>query len=190
MEKETLEIEEMREQLNILKEKLQNETLLNDALLRKATKSMLSGIQRQTWGLSIFTLLAIPFCAWTFHHYNFSWWHIGFTSAMLLFCLVCGLIQHWKLGTADVASSNLLECSRKLKKLKSHYVEWLKIAIPLMVLWLSWTITESVIHSTGKEMIAFVAGVVVGGVTGGIIGNKLRVRMIRKLDEIITMIEA
>lgn len=189
MEKEIMELKEMRAQMSILKEKLDNEVIINDKLMRKTTRSMISSIQSQALSLGILGALSIPFCLWVFIERGFSVVYCIFTAIMLLFCSVVTFIQHSKFSKANPMNSDILKCAQSVKKLKEHYVNWLRIYIPLIIFWFSWTVTEAVIHNSGMEMISFVAGIVIGGTVGAIIGNNLRKRMIRKCEEIIALIE-
>ena len=63
---ENAELEQMRAQLNLLKGKLEKETIINEQLIRKAMKEKVSSLNRQTLVLAFIILLAIPYCTWVF----------------------------------------------------------------------------------------------------------------------------
>ena len=50
---ENMELEQLREQLSILKRKLEKETIVNDRLMRNAMKNKAKNITRNGWIISI-----------------------------------------------------------------------------------------------------------------------------------------
>ena len=55
------EFEEMRQQMNILKEKLQQQDIVNEKVMRRTMKRNVSGINRRYTFVSILCILMIPY---------------------------------------------------------------------------------------------------------------------------------
>ena len=137
MENNTLishELEEMRAQLGTLKEKLEKQTIINESHIRNSMKSKMSDINRTitaTIGIGIFALL---FTTWNLYWQGFS---IGFrilTAIMLAVCLGLNIDEKVHLNKMDFSKGNLVETAGYLSKLKTHYQNWYKIAIPVLVI--------------------------------------------------------
>ena len=78
-----LELEQMRAQLGILKQKLEKQDIVNERLMRKSMKSKMSWINKYL----VIVIFAIPFVAFAMlpmvHEMNISWWWYGFTLVMM-----------------------------------------------------------------------------------------------------------
>ena len=58
------ELQQMKEQLAILTQKLNKETIVNERLMRQAMKSKASSIRKQAITESAITLIMIPYTIW------------------------------------------------------------------------------------------------------------------------------
>ena len=73
------ELMEMKEQLSILTKKLEKETLVNEKLMRRATKEKISKMQRRALIKGIGLGLCIPYVIGVCHLVGLSLWLCGFT---------------------------------------------------------------------------------------------------------------
>ena len=127
---ETNELEEMRAQMALLKEKLNKEEILTDNLLKQAMTGKMSTINRYKW-ISLFAALF----ALTFG--NMSWYQIGLplrfligTSVLMVLCVVVMWIIHAKMDERDIMDGNMLEVAKNAKKLKITLVKSTIGAVP------------------------------------------------------------
>ena len=109
---------------------------------------------------------------------------------MLAVCLGITIAQRVILGKMDFSQGNLVETAEKLSKIKKHYQDWYKIAIPMIIVWFGWMIYEMLsIHGMESPMaIGFCCGALIGGVIGGIIGMRINRKVARKATEILDQI--
>ena len=109
---------------------------------------------------------------------------------MLAVCLGITIAQRVILGKMDFSQGNLVETAEKLSKIKKHYQDWYKIAIPMIIVWFGWMMYEMLrIHSMESPMaIGFCCGALIGGVIGGIIGMRINRKVARKATEILDQI--
>jgi len=189
MEENFKELEEMREQICLLKEKLANENIINDRLLRESTKSKIFGIQRQATIIVILGLLAAPYCIWAFRNIGLSWVFCGVTAVMLLFCACMTAFMHARINSNRAASGSLIECVKQMKKLKQQYKDWYKIAIPMLAVWIIWLIIEIIKVSSGTPLVILVSGMLIGAGIGGFFGFRAHKNVIDTCDEVIESIE-
>ena len=193
MENNTLishELEEMRAQLGMLKDKLEKQTIINETHIRNSMKSKMSDINKTVTGTIIAGVFALCYSTWFFYWQDFSLAFVIATFVMLAVCLGITIAQRVILGKMDFSQGNLVETAEKLSKIKKHYQDWYKIAIPMIIVWFGWMMYEMLsIHSLESPMaIGFCCGALIGGVIGGIIGMRINRKVARKATEILDQI--
>jgi hypothetical protein len=185
------ELEDMRAQIAILKDKLDKQTIVNDTHIRNSMKSKRSEMTR-TIGITIFAgVLAIPYCIGVFCYMGLSPVFIAATGLMLAVCVWLTIKQQLTLKGLDFSQCKLLEVAEKLNKVKVHYHEWIKIALPMLIIWFSWLMYEVITHCGIEEpmTMGFCVGAAIGGVVGGIVGYRTNRKIVRKSTEILEQID-
>lgn len=183
------ELEEMRSQIGILKNQLEKQVIVNDTHIRNSMKSKASDINR-TVGATIFLgVIALIYCTWFFYSQGLSLLFVIATSTMLATCIILTIAQKAALGKLDFSSDNIVETAKILGKIKTHYSEWHRIAIPMILIWFGWLIYE-VISTLGPSpmTIGFCCGAFIGGILGGIMGFRINRKVVRKASEILSQI--
>ena len=195
MENNTLlshELEQMRTQIGMLKQKLEQQAIVNDTHIRNSMKSKISDLNR-TIGATIFAgIFAVIFAPMTFFIQGCSLTFIIATAVMLAVCLGLTIVQKRNLGKMmDLSQGNLVETAEKLSKVRTHYKEWYKIAIPMILVWGGWMIYEmvQVLGIESPTAIGFYCGAGVGLLIGGIIGSRINRKVVRQANEILAQIE-
>lgn len=137
MENNTLlshELEQMRTQIGLLKQRLDQQTIVNDIHIRNSMKSKISDLNRTVLGTIFLGIFAVIFAPTTFYINGCSLAFIIATAVMLAVCLGLTVVQKINLGKmTDLSQYNLIETAEKLSKVRTHYKEWYKIAIPMIV---------------------------------------------------------
>ena len=179
----------MREQIALLKDKLEHENIINDRLLREAMRGKIGIIRQNAIYEYISVIITFAFFPTVFIHLGFSWWLVAFTLLMVGFSGVMTAIQHRHMNTLD-ESEDLLTVARYARNLKQAYVDWLKWAIVMVIFWFSWLITECFIRIPDRKMgIVLAIGCVVGLIIGAGIGQSMRRKVIKTCEEIVRQIE-
>lgn len=183
------ELEEMRSQIDILKNQLEKQVIVNDTHIRNSMKSKASDINR-TVGATIFLgVIALIYCTWFFYSQGLSLLFVIATAIMLATCIILTIAQKAALGKLDFSSDNIVETAKILGKIKTHYGEGHRIAIPMILIWFGWLIYE-VISTLGPSpmTIGFCCGAFIGGILGGIMGFRINRKVVRKASEILSQI--
>ena len=195
MENNTLllhELEQMRTQIGMLKQKLEQQAIVNDTHIRNSMKSKISDLNRTILGTIFAGIFAVIFAPVTFYVQGCSLIFVIATAIMLAVCLGLTIVQKINLGSMmELSQDNLVETARKLSKVRTHYKEWYKIAIPMILVWVGWMIYEMV-NTIGIESptaIGFYCGAGVGLLIGGIIGFRINRKVVRQANEILAQIE-
>lgn len=195
MENNTLlshELEQMRSQIGMLKQKLEQQAIVNDTHIRNSMKSKISDLNRTVLGTIFAGIFAVIFAPMTFYIQGCSLLFVIGTAVMLAVCLGLTIAQKINLSRmTDLSHSNLVETAEKLNKTRTHYKEWYRIAIPMLLVWVGWMIYEMV-NTIGIESptaIGFYCGAGVGLLIGGIIGFRINRKVVRQANEILAQIE-
>ena len=195
METKHTEFEEMRKQLDILKNKLDNQTLINDKLIRQSMLNKMSFMKKYTW----VSLLMLPYTYYFYYKvrdmFYISWWFYGFTLIFLTFS-VCldAYINH--VNKKDFLNGDLIAASLQMQRMKKLRKKSLLYALPLLTIWVSWFVIELYNGSSaanGGENTSMFYGILVGGgvglIAGVAIGIWLYLRMQRINSDIISQID-
>jgi len=162
-------LEEMRRQMAILQEKLHNETIVNDRLLRESMKHSYSSINRylvlESTILMPIIVFAFPFIALVFH---LSW---GPVIAIILLCLASVVFDYKVSHIKDEAfmTDDLIPTALRLQRAKRLSALQMLVSLPLTLLWFAWFIVDffqSINYDS--ETLTSAAW---GGLTGGCIGS-------------------
>ena len=195
MEIKHTEFEEMRQQLDILKNKLDNQTLVNDKLIRQSMLNKMSFMKKYTW----VSFLVLLFIYYGYNEvrilFNMSWWFYGFTVLVMTFS-VCfdAYINH--VNKKDFLNGDLIAASLQMQRMKKLRKKSLLYALPLMTIWISWLFIElyngSSAANGGANTSLFYGAMVgsgVGIVIGVAIGTWIYLRMQRINSDIISQID-
>ena len=180
-------IEQMKQQLSTLKNKLDKEMIVNDRLMRSIMNQKMKKINRERSIIILIILMSIPYCTWCFMFIlNMSLVFTIVTDIFMSVALVYTYLMHKDVKKNELMEGNLIEVSHKMIKIKRMQANWLKFSIPFVVVWLSWFVIENLNGINAKYIII---GGSVGAVIGGIIGT-MSYRKTRKMaTEIIKQIE-
>lgn len=185
------ELQKMQAQMALLKEKLNNEEIVNDQLLRDVTRLRVRRVNRNVWIETICVLFVIIVDNGVFHQLGCSWWFIGGTTAMMLACLLATVIPHRRVKESEIMQGDLLTVAKQVRRLRQAYNDWLKIGIPMALVWVIWLLVELYFQHTDNLplFVCIAIGILGGGAVGGWIGGRQHKKYVREMDEIIRQIE-
>ena len=175
-------LEEMRRQMAILQEKLDNETIVNERLLRESMKHNYSSINRylsleSTIFLPIL-IIAFPIFAIVFH---LSWWPV---IAVILLSVVDVIFDYKVSHIKDEAfmADDLVPTALRLQRAKRLSALQTMVSLPLIILWFAWFIIDffQSIDYQDELLTASAYGGIVGGCIGLVCGLIFAIQLNRK----------
>ena len=179
------ELEAMRSQFDILKNKLNNQDIINDQLLRNAMSEKMSWIMKYVW----FELLVLlPLCALSFYGMRLLIPGLPLAPMVCILLLVAISIAldfyFNRTSENDWNTENLVTTGRKLIIVKR--LRWTQVAVsmPIAILLFFWYASGF----EGEEAEVINIGMIVGGVIGAIVGLVILVKMNRTNDALINQI--
>lgn len=184
------ELEEMRSQVAILKQKLDKQTIISDSHIRNSMNSKKADMTRIIAWTIFAGALSLPYCTWVFYKFGFSQIFIVATDIMLAVCLGLTIKQRITLKNLDFTQGNLVDVAETLNKVKTHYHEWIKIALPMILIWAGWLAYEGLARMEPSPMqMGFLSGAAVGIILGGIFGYRINRKIVAKSTEILNQIK-
>lgn len=185
-----MELENMRQQMTTLKNKLNQQEIVNDRLMRHSMKKTASDINRTYIWLIILAVLMVPYGYWAFvvlSHFSVAFW-IG-TSIFMLVCAGATYYNKRNVSDANLMTNSLVDVRRRMARAKKFDADWLFFGIPALILWLGWFFYE--VYKQNHDLFShpmFWAGCV-GGTIGAFVGFSIHFKTQRQYQDIIDQIE-
>ena len=183
----TTELNEMKEQISLLRRKLEKETIVNEKLIRSSMRDKLKAVKRRSYILCAVVIGACPLWASPIFDFH-SIWFKGVTIAFLFIAVAYEIYCNQLLSTQNYSNGNLIDEARKLNRYKQLSRQWHWFSIPFLFIWLSWFVYEAT--SVGDF---HANNILIGGLIGGVIGGTIGFTIYRKgqnaVSEVIEQIE-
>lgn len=189
---EEMNFEEMRQQISILKNKLDNQEIVSDRLMRETMKVKVTDIdrtERMSYVAAIFCIVLYPLLAVTG---TFTWLFSIATCLMMLLCIVATIYIHRPIHNTNLMTSDLATVARVMDRFKKQYNGWLYYICPaLLIPWLAICCYDFVQHHAieGINPIWMCTPMIVGAIVGLIIGLRYHFRAVKAANSIIEQIE-
>ena len=183
------ELDDLRQQINSLKNKVDEQGRLNEGLVMKLIQNKMRGVHRTILLLTVMALFCIPLYIWMKYEENLSWPLIIFTIVMML----GSLISDYFINRINVShmGDDLVETARKLAQMKKNRTLAQRIGIGVCAVWFVWFLYEFY-HSHLDQGVAYAIGsivpLIVGAIIGLVIGLFIFHKMQRANDEMINQI--
>ena len=184
------ELESMRQQMNTLKNKLNQQEILNDRVMRRSMRNEVNTITRRYYIIMAVGLFMVPYGYWSFVKLaglSLFFWIV--TSIFMLICAGATYYTCHKINDPNLMNRNLVEARKKVASAKKFEADWLFFGIPAVVLWLGWFLYEVYQIHGGAIDNGFFWGGCIGGIIGAICGLSLNFKTQRQYQEIINQIE-
>ena len=183
----TAELNEMKQQIALLRSKLEKETIVNEKLIRSSMRDKLKAVKRRSYILCIVGIAAAAL--WKFGlSPDFNPLFIDFTAFFLLFAVAYEVYCNRMLSAQNYIEGNLVDEARKLNRYKELARQWYWFSIPIVCVWSCWYLYESYTVHAEQGRFLFIWGII-GGTIGGVIGWSIYRKGRKAIDEVIEQIE-
>lgn len=182
------DLNEMRQQINELKQRIDRESTLNEQLLLDSLRMKMHSLRSTVLRVIIMGFVAIAIWSSIGAAWHLSIYFIIFTCLMLL----CAIAAEFLINRIDddCMMFNLTDTVSKLVRMKKLRVcQMITGLCILLLVWMPWLIYELKMQMDMNEFKSMVIGVSVGMVIGGFAGIRILLKMQRTNDEMIRQIE-
>ena len=181
----------MRAQLALLNKKLQQESIVNERLMRRIMKDKASFIQRKIIIEGIVTAFMIPYLAWGLSQIaNVSTAFTCFTCFFILLALACDVYIYRNFRPQEFMQGDLVKARKDTLRLKRIYANWIRyVSIPFIIVFFSWFIYELNRLYQGEDLFKMITSMAIGGIIGLCIGLRSYFKIQRNADDILAQIE-
>ena len=187
MENNDNTLREMQEQMQQLREKLDNQKIVNERILKKSCSQTASRLRFKA-NLPILFGAAAMLTAPSLLNLGISMAFVVFTWVLMLVCIVATILTNKHIPQMD---RNLVTATEELTRFKKIHAEWIKFAIPMVIVWIGFLCWDLFRNGEMDPILrySFLAGVGTGIILGGILGFKIRRDQLNAADELLDQIE-
>ena len=183
----SFELQQLKEQFNILNRSLNNQQIINERLIRASIESKVRNINSD--GRKIMAIAILGIIAIIADHYlvNWSWLFTAVTIVFLLVAVLYNIYFRLGINNVDALNADLIDMRLRTLRFKKMQSRWLWFSIPFLVVWLTWLLYETL--NMIYDPIPTIIGAAIGLVLGLAFGIKQYQRTQRQAKEIISDIE-
>ena len=187
-----MEMEEMRQQIAILKEKLAKQEIVNEKIMLKTMNDKLNRLNRDKVKMRFLNVFSLVFCPLVFAGAGFPLW---FVIATIVLLGACVFGHEWAYKDIDNNPGNvsLMEMRKNTVHVAKTNAKWLKIGFCLIIPWLAALLYADyqIIDKEQQEFFGYLAAIyLVGALIGGLLGYNIYRRQQRHAKSLIDEIDS
>ena len=130
------EVDELRKQLALFKQRLDQQEIVNDRLLRCSMNSRLNIFTKTSVVMDVIGLLVMPIILFALHAIGVPWYLGAIVLLMVIIELAYNIVAHRQLQRLFADGNDLLTVRRGLLRFKKMERLWMLIAVPFIIIWL------------------------------------------------------
>ena len=190
-EKHTDTLEQMRHEMDELRQLLAGQQIVNARLMRRAMNADMSREKRDIRVSIAVAVLNIPVVMYLLPtHLGMPMWFAAVTVAFFLVCCAASVWSLRQLSAEDIITGNLVTVAERIVAYKRFGNRWLCGAIPAVAVWLAgfvYCASASIADAGQRE--GFFWGCGLGLVIGGAVGAQHLRKSRRRLDGMLRQID-
>ena len=185
------EMLEMKEQLSLLIKKLDEETIVNERMIRRSMKEKADRLSRRLIVEILVSLIMIPFFICVLPNLSkvsmpFCIFSAGFFALGVLYVFY----MYLRFRPQKFIEGNMIEARRDTLNFKKQTLRWTYcIGIPFLVVYIAWFVYEKMQYYQGEILKIVLVSALIGFLIGGAIGINIFLKDLRATDEILMQIE-
>ncbi len=189
------ELDDLRRQINELKNKVDQQGRLNEDLVKKAIQGKMRKLHHNLFWYCLILGLIVPFMIWDFIESGMSWPFIIFTIVIFAASFIAEyFINRMKISNMG---NDIVETASKLIQMKQNRKKQLAIGFCAIAIWIPWYFYEiyksAATEIESSSMTSFLIIVIISMLIGGAIGLAIGLNFYRKMqrtnDEMIDQIK-
>lgn len=189
---EEKDILEMRQQLTFLREKLEDQQIVNDHLMRVSMRQRSRDIKRSerfSYRVGAIALILYPIIA---RAGMFSILFCTVTCLMMLFCIGATVYVNRPINRTDLMTADLATVAAIMKRFRRQSNMWIRYVTPTLIIpWLTWACCEYLERNNPNHLhpAYIVTPLIMGAAIGGFIGYRRHRTSVQAAEDILEQIE-
>mgnify|MGYP004448557977 CR=1 FL=1 len=189
------ELNELRNRIAVLKQKLDKQEIVNDRVLRQAMQTtvdnVIKTVEIKALACGILGILLFPALHFT------SGLRLPFclcSSLIMLICMAATVYFNRPMHRTDLMSADLATVAKEMARFKRRHNMWLSCVAPTVIVpWLAWAYYELCLMAGTEPLsrysIILGTSMLIGAVVGGAIGYSWHRKAVNAAESIIRQIE-
>ena len=185
----SMELEQMRRQMQELKTVLCEQLIVNELVMRRAMKSDYRGLRSDMWASIVLAIVVVPFAWIRMPLFGMPMWFIVTTIVFFLVAMGASAFSVRRYASDDLLTGNLTTVAGKMAAYRRFSNRWLCLSIPFLVLWITGFFYFLVRQAEGEYIRGTIMGGVVGLIVGVILGTMHYLKIKRQIARILKQID-
>lgn len=185
----SIEMEEMRKELESLKSVLQNQQIVNEKYIRRTMDTAMSKEKRSTNATIVMAAAATFVYLYFFPKFGMPLWFSIVTTLFFAVAIAASVFSTRRLGSVSLITGNLLDVATRIVEYKRFGNKWLKFSIPFVTVWLVAFVYYGSAGMQQDMRYGFWGGCAVGLGFGIVCGIRFLIDSRHRLNEILQQIE-
>lgn len=179
------ELEQLREQMSIFKDRLDKQQIVNEQLVRNSMGTRMSWIKNFIWIEIALVPILLAIMADLHASEGLSWWLFAFLAIGAIADVIGDYIIN-RIPKGELLSGDLVATSQRLVEMKKQRSKWFTAGVVFMSIWFVWFAIEMVMKinqfSNGTNHIKLVGIIIIGLFVGALIGFYISWLVFRKMQ--------
>ena len=178
---------EMQQQMKQLREKLENQKIVNDRIMKKSMSQTIGRLRLKS-NIPIFAGVFAILLSPSMLGMGLPLYFVIFTDVLMLICIAATVLTNNHLPRID---RDMVTAAGELGKFKKIHADWIKFGFPMLAVWLGlliWSVVKC-LDLDRIELFGFISGLAVGIIVGVLVGLKARRDLINDADDLLSQIE-
>ena len=187
-----MNFDEMRNQIALLKQKLDRQEIVNDRLIREAMRGKMGTINWTKYKSYICVVFCLALYPLLLSTGVVSEAFVFATCAMMLFCAFGTYYVHRPVDRMNLMSEDLATVAKVMAKFRKQYNQWLYYVTPtLLIPWLGWAMYEYAWKNAPEGVNHWILALplLIGAAIGLLVGYHWHCKAVDAADNIIRQIE-
>ncbi len=185
----SMELEQMRQQMQELKTVLHEQRIVNEQVMRRAMKSDYRGLRSDLWVSIVMVIVIVPFAWLRMPLFGMPTWFTITTIVFFLVAMGASLFSLHRYASDDLLTGNLTTVAGKMVAYRRFNNRWLCFSIPFLVFWMVCFFYFLAIHMEVSYFRETVTGGIIGAIVGIMLGTMQYKRFKRQVARILQQIE-
>lgn len=179
---ESLDLQKLKEQFNLISEKLNKQKIINEKILRESMHEKLSYVEKRYRIQLGITILVVPLLAILFFKLHFHWGFVLLMGIIALVQLGLDTLCYRILDPRNLPNLSMTSAIEKVAKYKKAHTLRTNILIAPSIALIVWTILIASGYSWNIPIILLSSTLMIGAVIRGFLIEKAN---LRRIDEVL-----